>query len=107
MHGGKYDKRKQKAVVELICQRDTEKSIRSREVDDDDDDENDETKEKVDDGAGGSLQFISYGPGNEDEDILRLKWNTKYACEDAKDAPDGDGGKKRAHWGFFTWFIVV
>ena len=84
----------------------TEKELTTREAEDEEDSGDDETLGEVDDGAGGILHFISYGVSNDDEDVLRLTWNTPHACEDTKDEA-GDGTKKGAHWGFFTWFIIV
>lgn len=51
-----------------------------------------------------SLRFISY----KDEDniqVLRLSWRTKYACEDVPDeegSPDSTKG-----WGFFGWLFII
>lgn len=45
---------------------------------------------------------------------LKLKWVTKYACEDAASIPkDGDKKPKdsspdtKASWGFFTWVFIM
>lgn len=52
-----------------------------------------------------SLSFLSYetDPANENTDLLRLEWLTKYACEDQRDK-DLEDSKS---WGFFTWFILM
>ena len=113
--GGLYMEKPQKAVVEFLCDRKDEsedrmKALLSREDadegedgGDDKKDEEREAKKQTDDGEGGILKFMSYGPVGADE-VLSLEWRTKYACEDAK-----DGGKKKSssHWGFFTWFIIM
>ncbi|KAG8528852.1 uncharacterized protein KY384_006541 [Bacidia gigantensis] len=122
MHGGKDDDgKKQKAIVEFICRADSGNDDRRRhstisttkdEDDDEDDkdgDEKDDDKggdksgEIADDENGGKLKYVSW----EDEGkykVLRLEWNTKYACEDAK---TGSSNSTSSHWGFFTWFIIV
>lgn len=68
-----------------------------------DDDKKDEDK-KDDEDKVSSLQFVRYDQTNPDTDVLRLSWRTKYACEGAKDDQDK---VSTAHWGFFTWFILM
>ena len=133
MHGGKYpfkeeDGRNQKAVIEFLCDESRtgleglerngedkkeegsgseEKKIVGKRAEKDEKDEKDgknHDDQPADDDR--SLKFIRYGPTSEDseEDTLRLEWRTKYACEGSK---DGGAGSKRAHWGFFTWFIIM
>ncbi len=108
MHGGLYppsgkDKRKQEAIVEFLCDPDRtgleERAVVRRKEGDKD---KDEDKDKEDDEK--SLRFVGYGP-QDDVDVLRLEWLTKYACEGQKDG-DKDG-KSSGHWGFFTWFIIM
>lgn len=44
-----------------------------------------------------------------DVGVLRMTWHTKHACEkreDSGDDTDGDDNSS-AHWGFFTWFIIM
>ncbi|KAL9620880.1 MAG: hypothetical protein Q9160_004662 [Pyrenula sp. 1 TL-2023] len=111
LKGGKYNKRNQKAVIDFYCDESrtgnedkdsAEEAVDRRRASDD------ETEEPADDNK--SLHFISYGPDDE-TDILRLDWYTKYACEDAPkgddDDADDDRKPKSAGWGFFTWFIVM
>lgn len=122
VHGGKYpnDKggRRQKGIVEFLCDRDvtgnegfdedeTGSRMRRREAKDGDDDEEPKEPELPDLDQGKNLEFVSYK--REDEiDVLRLRWKTKYACEDAIDKKDPDEeGSKSKGWGFFTWFIIV
>jgi len=94
--GGNYLKRKQKAVIEFICTKgETEKR--------DDDEQERESQEEVDDGQGGTIKFLNYGSADQEEDILRLSWRTKYACEDAEDSGEGSSGG----WGFFSWFFFL
>lgn len=120
LHGGKYPNERsgvpQKAVIEFLCDRDVsgnegfakETSVdpegygRMRRRDDDDEDEGPELP-NLDKGK--NLKFISY-KNEEDTDVLRLKWKTKFACEDSKGIKDPEDDKK-AGWGFFTWFIIV
>ncbi|KAJ9138675.1 Autophagy-related protein 27 [Pleurostoma richardsiae] len=54
-----------------------------------------------------SLIFESYGPLSENSnvDVLRLTWQTKYACESTRD--DEGSGEESAHWGFFTWLVII
>lgn len=90
LHGGVYPpeeekKHKQKAVIEFICDKD-KTGLEGQERDG-----------KVIDGAK-SLKYLSY-----DDDVLKLEWRTKQACEQQAGG-DGDGG---SHWGFFTWFIII
>ncbi|KAI5860351.1 autophagy-related protein 27 [Durotheca rogersii] len=53
-----------------------------------------------------SLIFNSYAPleKNSDTDVLRLTWLSKYTCD--KRAEEGGGGPD-AHWGFFTWLVIL
>ncbi|EXJ95088.1 hypothetical protein A1O1_00206 [Capronia coronata CBS 617.96] len=101
LNGGYYNKRKQRAVVELQCDKDRTGDEEKRKVKRDDDEDGDEEQEPL----SSSLSFVSYGPvgGKEQIEVLRLDWKTKYACEDYADS---DGAKKTG-WGFFTWFILV
>jgi len=101
LKGGKYVKKKQKAVIEFLCSRDDESAAEKRDDEEGDEEGKDKSQEEVDDGQGGRLKFLSY-EDVEDEDILRLQWKTKYACEDAKDVGGKSGG-----WGFFSWFFFM
>jgi len=106
LNGGVYLKRKQKAIVEFICDKDRtglENNYRGE-------DEYEPEKRGVsllEDGEeeggveGPSLTFKSYGPDKSDGemDVLRLEWKTKFACEDTETVKKG--------WGFFTWFILI
>lgn len=118
MNGAKYPPgktaKKQKAVIEFLCDAKPEKkqdrrrgtsglSTTSKDDDDDGEDvEDPEAGDVTEDGQGGRLKYLSY------EDvggtmILSLEWTTKYACEDAKQEPAPSSG----HWGFFTWLIIM
>ena len=115
MNGGSFEKKKQKAIVEFICQPgskdvDRKRDEFSRPYEEDDDEKNgneggedEQTGEVADDGRGGKLEFISW-EDEKDVMVLRLEWDTKYACEDAKDS---GGDSSSGHWGFFTWFIIM
>ncbi|KAI5299213.1 hypothetical protein KEM56_003416 [Ascosphaera pollenicola] len=128
LHGGQYPfeskiGRKQKAVIQMICDLgrtgleeagqgspdDTDQgkdgqSPRNATVNVQEDKSNDENKDKDAPKNAPSLQFISYGPVDE-MDVLRLDWITKYACEDYKDEDEQKG--KSSSWGFFTWLIIM
>lgn len=92
MHGGTYppgeDGKKQKAIVEYICDKD-KTGLEGQERDG-----------KVAEGET-SLKYLAY-----EGDVLKLEWRTKQACEQQTggDGGDTDGG---SHWGFFTWFIIM
>lgn len=130
LHGGKWPEtssgKLQKAIIEFHCdpeltgnegfEEDAEMmldinsygNLTRRAEDDEDDDEDDEVPELPDLDKGKSLQFVSYKPDSDGVGVLRLNWKTKYACEGAYDDPStGGGSNKSAHWGFFTWFIIV
>ena len=107
-------KKPQKGVIEFLCDRDRDglenlidpedkydspKEKREEEKKDDDD-----NSEEEDDSKSSSLQFVRYDTQNSDVDVLRLKWRTKYACEDTKGNEDAE---KKSGWGFFTWFILM
>lgn len=58
-------------------------------------------------GKNASLVFDSWGASDEnpDVDVLRLTWRTKYACEGRSD--EGGNDSASAHWGFFTWLVIL
>lgn len=63
---------------------------------------------KRDDGDGDSsksLQYVSFGQGDDDSYILKLEWRTRYACDNYK--RDNDEKAAGGHWGFFTWLIIM
>jgi hypothetical protein len=102
--------RKQKAIVEFLCDKDRKGDENLYDPEDKYSDGKDKREEKEDDGKkdgnveddgpdSASLQFVSY-----DADVLRLKWRTKFACEKSKEELDAE---KNQHWGFFTWFILM
>lgn len=112
LFGGKYQTKNQKAVINFICDKDR---TGNEDKDSTDNKEDERAKRASEDGSeedehnGKSLRFISYG-ADDDMDILRLDWYTKYACEGSQkgsDDDDDDGGTKSGSWGFFTWFIVM
>lgn len=122
LHGGEYMKQKQMAIIDLQCdpertgnekspvkkgKNDDGKKVRNAESDDGDDSGDDDD----DDDDHNSLRFVSYKK-EEDTQVLRLDWRTKYACTTYEDDDDDDSsgsGKDGTskHWGFFTWFIVL
>lgn len=109
MNGAKYPEenpKKQKAVVEFLC--DAPEQSRRRWLatrDDDPKDGKDDPKagEEVDDGHGGRLKFLSYDDvlGTK---VLSLEWKTEYACENSADRGQSSGS---GHWGFLTWLIIM
>ena len=102
LHGPKYTGKKQKAIIEFLCLRDSDGETEKRQDDGGASEERPtpSSREEIDDGQGGKLKFLSY-MDEEDEGVLRMRWDTKYACEDA-DAPERSGG-----WGFFSWFFFM
>lgn len=121
LKGGKWENKKQKVIVEFICDRDWEgtegfedskaaeivsySAMGKREEGDDDNNNGEDDRELPNLDEGKALQFQGYKDEKEDTGVLRLEWKTKYACEDMADAPS-EGGKK-AGWGFFTWFLII
>lgn len=124
LHGGFNDdedkkNKPQKAIIEFICDKEVEgtenlydpedkyetEALRARAVEPSDDKKNGTCMY--------DLSFVRYDK-TETINTLRLSWRTKWACENAKDLPnkddgdkDGDDKKSSAHWGFFTWFILM
>lgn len=101
--GGKYEDKKQNAIIEFICKPPDESGSedgaesRRRRRDDENKDEGEDKGDgdkgdgdkgdnhddwaalkKVQDGKDGTLEFKDY-----DENTLRLEWRTPYGCEDA------------------------
>lgn len=98
------DRRKQKAIINFVC----DKSRTGLENLPDalqDQYTEDKLKRDGEDAVDGtpSLEFLQYKE-EDGVDVLRLKWRTSHACEDAK---EGEDKKKSQSWGFFTWFIIM
>lgn len=107
LSGGTYNKLKQKAVVQLQCDRErTGNEQRRKRADEDDSDKDNDEDGDDETPSTNSLEFVSYGEveGKERTQVLRLNWRTKYACEDFT---EDEGADKKAGWGFFTWFILM
>ncbi|KAF2665405.1 hypothetical protein BT63DRAFT_65119 [Microthyrium microscopicum] len=91
----------QKAVIELVCNKKMtgwepkeQPKVKS------------ESLAKRDDEIAEALKVVSYGEEDvrgEIWGILRLDWQSQYACEDAADIPQDPS----TSWGFFTWFIII
>ncbi|KIX07325.1 uncharacterized protein Z518_01978 [Rhinocladiella mackenziei CBS 650.93] len=96
LNGGYYNKMKQRAVIQLQCDRDRTGNEMKRKRDGDDSEEKPNAP---------SLTFVSYGQveGKEQMKVLRLNWRTKYACEDYANSDEA----KKGGWGFFTWFVLI
>lgn len=119
LHGGmSEDKKKQKAIIEMICDKDMEGTegfangqkmmgfdayamMQKREEGDGKDREDEEPLPDLDKDK--ALKFVSYKTEKDDVGVLRLEWKTKYACEGAE-APSTPS---KGSWGFFTWFLIV
>jgi hypothetical protein len=95
-------KKKQKAIVDFVCAKDLEGDENLWDPEDKYVDGNTKREEKA--GGEPSLQFVEYNTSDKDEDVLKLLWKTKYACESTKKEEDE---AKKNHWGFFTWFIIM
>lgn len=54
-------------------------------------------------GRGRSLQFKSFDHTEDDTYVLRLDWQTRYACEEYQRGKLNNSN----HWGFFTWLIIM
>jgi autophagy-related protein 27 len=130
-------KKEQRAIIDFICNKDKtglegewkgedeyEKAEKVMARDDDKEKEGDDKKDGKDgkdgDGEtsketqllkpGAALKFVSYGTEKDDEnlEILRLTWETKYACEGMSGKePDEDAPSSTSHWGFFTWLFIM
>jgi hypothetical protein len=102
LNGGSYSGRKQRAIVDFLC--DKEFTGVEGEVEPEDKYKHEKRDEALAAGNSTALQFMKYGPegGDTETDVLRLEWKTKYACESLE-----DDGKVTSHWGFFTWFIIM
>jgi hypothetical protein len=104
------NKKYQKAIIKFICDRTRvgdeylwdpeDKYVDGKEKRE----EKEEETDPEEDDKKPSLSYIGYNTKDENVDVLRLEWRTKYACEDYKQQKDAE---RRAHWGFFTWFIIM
>lgn len=136
MYGGRHPQqssgREQRAVVEMLCDKDKtgkegewspkddkyENGVPEEEGSEGDDPANkEEEKNKRADGdedgksehqllkENAALIFDSYGPmaDNGNVDVLRLTWHTKYACEGLP----AEEYPQSEHWGFFTWMVIL
>jgi hypothetical protein len=130
LHGGRYPfesskGRQQKAIIEFQCDRnrtglegsehdsrdkldeENEAALPVTRADDKKDDKKDDNEDPVEDA---SLKLISYkaeGQGDDEFDVLRLEWKTKYACEGMTEHKPTSGNNSSSHWGFFTWFLIM
>ncbi|KAJ9504170.1 type II membrane protein [Exophiala xenobiotica] len=103
-NGGYYNKRKQRAVIQLQCDKERTGNEERRKGKRDGK-EKEEDPEDPEEPTTSSLAFVSYGPveGKEQMDVVRFNWRTKYACEDYADSDEA----KKTGWGLFTWFILI
>ncbi|KAF2148443.1 hypothetical protein K461DRAFT_282899 [Myriangium duriaei CBS 260.36] len=123
-NGGKYPEksggRTQRAIVQFECDKDrtgNEEVVkeegmveRREEKEGDKDGDKEGDKDKEDDGKDEdkekdrSLTFVSY-KAEDEVDVLRLNWRTKYACEEVP--ADDDEGNESKGWGFFGWLFII
>jgi len=113
MHGGKDDDgNKQKAIVEFLCPSKHIERMYPSHVATADEEDGGEGKgreganksgEETDDDDGGTIKLLSW-ENEGDTKVLRLKWDTQHACENAE---GGGSSSSSGHWGFFTWFILM
>lgn len=83
-----------------------EEDEKKKEEEDDGTESGVEHQLKKDDSA---LIWESYGKDDKGDDVLRLTWHTKEACE-KREAGEEDPEKpvsRSGGWGFFTWFIIM
>ena len=105
LHGGKYQKQDQMAIIEFLCKKDDDgKDTEKRDEDKEEPPNHDDGGSEQGDGHGGTLKYISWETEDDKAKVLRLEWNTKFACEDAAGA---GGSQSSSHWGFFTWLIIM
>ncbi|KAM7186351.1 autophagy-related protein 27 [Naviculisporaceae sp. PSN 640] len=129
LHGGVYQKREQRAVIEFLCNHNRtglegewesqDKYEKGKSEKREDKKEGDKKEEDKDGDAGGfperqlkkedaALIWEGYKRGGDDKvDTLFLTWHTKHACEKAADGGNGDAPSESSHWGFFTWMFVL
>ncbi|KAJ5586475.1 Autophagy-related protein 27 [Penicillium hetheringtonii] len=50
-----------------------------------------------------SLQYKSFGPDDDGVYVLKLEWQTRYACDDYQRGKEASSN----HWGFFTWLLII
>jgi hypothetical protein len=119
LKGGKYEQREQKAVVEFRCKKGTSGLDGEWESEDEYVKAKEDKKEEGGEKGGDELlgfpekqlkkenaALIWEGYKREAEvDTLFLTWYTEHAC--AEKAGEEAPGDESAHWGFFTWFILV
>lgn len=125
LNGGKYPENKEgkphKAIVEFLCdaeltgnegfedakeQRLVRRAEGESEKDGDGEGEPDDEVTLPDLDKDKSIEFVSFKTEGEDQTkVLRLRWKTKYACENAEKPPPPE--KKGHSWGFFTWFLIM
>lgn len=112
--GGEYEKKRAGAVIDFKCdhERSGLEGLQSQEETESPERRTFTTLQKREDGGSGegedtsrSLQFTSFGPGDDNTYLLKLDWRTKYACDDY--LSDNKGKSSGGHWGFFTWFIIM
>ncbi|KAK0662948.1 putative autophagy protein Atg27 [Cercophora samala] len=125
LKGGKYQGRQQQTVVEFRCSGlkgdeeeweskklvEYERVKRAAVAEDKDEGDDLSTPERQLKKEGAALVWEGYKSDGE-VDTLSLTWYTKFVCDKAVgDEPEkgkepADGGES-AHWGFFTWFVVL
>ena len=98
---------KQKAIIEFECDQKfegTEKGDASNEDPPKDDNGNTQNnmERSEDDQKSRALRFISY-TREDDVQLLRLRWHTKWACDNMAD----EAAARDTHWGFFTWLLIM
>nr|CDP30495.1 Putative Autophagy protein Atg27 [Podospora anserina S mat+] len=125
LKGGKYLGRQQQTVVEFKCsglkgdeeEWDSKKLVEYERVNkrrraEDEGDDGFSTPEHQLRKEGAALVWEGYKSDGE-VDTLALTWYTKFVCDKAVgDEPEKgkepeEGGGESAHWGFFTWFVVL
>lgn len=101
-NGGKYPESKgrvQKAVIQFECDPNRTGLEGSETLEERDDEGTDEPSTQA------GLQYKSYKL-EDDAEVLRLTWYTKYGCENV--ARDEDStGKASGGWGFFGWLFIM
>lgn len=79
-------------------------AVRDDGAKDDDKDKDKKTDPNDSSDPSRSLQFQSFGPADDDAYELKLKWRTRYACDNYVRDRKGNSSN---HWGFFTWMIIM
>lgn len=90
------------AVIDFQCDPDRSGLEGLRTTEEDSEDAKRRRREE-ESSRGSSLQFKSFDHTEEDKYVLRLDWQTRYACDEYQRGKLNNSSR----WGFFTWLIIM